>query len=119
MLKIYGSSDDNVYANIELQRKCPTCGTEIDEPSQSVVCDTEDEIGAYGRATVFTIGDSDAGLIVEMRYEGVWSAKIRQIEEDVLIPWPVSIESEGYTAIVKIDCPNGTLVGIKGRDIDD
>lgn len=115
MLKISGGSDDIVMANIELVRACSKCGTEIEEPTESVVCDTEDEIGCYDQSVILTIGADDAGVVVEMIYTGVWAAKIHQLGEDIQIPWPITVESEGYTAIVKVACPNGTPVKIMKR----
>ena len=117
MLKISGGSDDIVMANIELVRACSKCGSEIEEPTESVVGDKEDEISCYDQSVIFTIGwEGEAGgVVVEMIYTGVWAAKIHQLGEDTQIPWAVSVESEGYTVIVKVACPNGTPVKIMKR----
>jgi hypothetical protein len=115
VLKISGGGDDTVMANIELVRECPTCGGDIDDPVESVVCDTEDEIGCCDESVILTVGTDDAGVVVEMIYTGVWVAKIHQLDEDTQIPWPITVGSEGYSAIVSVDCPNGTPVKIMKR----
>jgi hypothetical protein len=117
MLKIYGSGDDNVYANIEMQRECPACGCEIEEPTQAVVGGREDEFGCYEQIVSFTIGGDDGGIIVEMSYEnpGVWAGKAKQLSEDTPIPWPVTVTHEGYSVVVNVDCPDGTPVKMEKR----
>jgi hypothetical protein len=95
MLKIYGASDDLV---------------EI----EGIV---SEELGAYDKPRVVTVGDRETGgcvVVAEYAVEnraGVWSMSVSQIDEDVPIPWPVSIAVEhGYSVAVVIDCPSGTKV---------
>ena len=78
---------------------------------------------------VIAVGDASGGVLVVMRYSpplpadvpttaptpGVWSAEIRQLAEDVPIPWPVSVrhipqDDQIYMLAVDIDCPDGTPV---------
>lgn len=59
-------------------------------------------------------GQNSHGVLVTMAYaeddRAVWSAKISQIDEDVLCPWEVSLTFEGYSPTVHINCPPGTPV---------
>lgn len=57
-------------------------------------------------------GEDTHGIRVQMKYGtgGVWTATIGPIEEGAKCPWPVSVRVEGYTAVVHIDCPEGTPV---------
>jgi len=123
MLRIYGQSDDNVCANIELQCECPHCGQEIEEPSQAVVSDREDEIGAYNKIVTFVIGDDKGGVAVDLEFEesGIWSAKFHQLgvgDDGVPIPWPITVfhgDDDTNSVVVYVDCPNGTPVKVKKR----
>ena len=119
MLTICGGSDDLVIANIELARECPTCGQDVEEPTQAAVCGTDDEIGCHNESVILTIGTDAAGVVVEMIYEGVWAAKVHQLDEDVQIPWAITVGSKGYSAVVKVECPLGTPVKIMKRDNPD
>lgn len=113
MLLIRGMSDDIIEANIRPVSRCEVCGQEVEIPSQVVVGPElqEHEFGCYGENMVFTIGEDDAGVVVEMFYAGVWGAKIHQLGEDIPIPWPVSVGSKGgYTVDVRVDCSEGTKV---------
>lgn len=102
MIRIYGASDDLV---------------------EFEGCKAADEIGRYDKDVHFVIGDPEAkpgrdasGLRVWMHYSdlGVWAASVLQLEEDVPIPWPVTIRtgepSRGYSVIVEIDAPKDTPV---------
>lgn len=102
MLRIYGASDDLV----ELE---------------GIVSDEVNHVG--GGPVRLRIGDDTGGLFVVMKYSAgpgaVWSARIEQIEDDVPIPWPVTVRTQdpqnhcgvaGYTVIVEIGCPEGTPV---------
>lgn len=44
------------------------------------------------------IGDVKRGFIVDFEYEnnGVWSAKIRQTDKNIEIPWPVLLRHSDY-----------------------
>lgn len=103
MLKIYGASDDLV---------------EIEGPGG-------DEIDCYNSGVEITVGYPEAapgrdaqGVKVIMRYApkwtdaAVWTAEVFPIDEDVDIPWPVSVSlaERGYSAQVLIDCPEDTPV---------
>lgn len=77
-----------------------------------------------GATSTVTVGTVTGGVVVGMRYKGpapVWSATVRQIDEGVPIPWPVTIscapasglpDPRSYSAMVTIDCPPGTPVRI-------
>lgn len=71
MLKIYGASDDLV--------EMEGCVNE--------------EIGSYDAATTITIGGA---LVVTAQYGkdggSVWAFTLRQVDEDVPLPWPVRVE---------------------------
>ena len=114
MLKIQGHSDDVVCANVKLQRECPHCGAEIEEPASAVVGGKDDEIDAYEKKVLFVIGDDKGGVRVKMFYAagGCWAASVGQMAEDVQIPWEVRIGSEGYSVVVCVDCPDGTPVKV-------
>jgi len=99
MLRIYGASDDLV---------------EI----EGIV---SDELGAYERARTITVGDTSGGVVVRVEYAvanraGVWSVAFEPIDEDVPIPWPISVklnairDGRGYSTEASIDCPAGTPV---------
>jgi len=102
MLKIYGASDDLV---------------EIEGPGG-------DEVGCYDSGVLITIGWTEAqagkdakGLVVRMRYGSpgfgsTWSAEVGQIDEDILIPWNVTVRvaERPYSALVIVDCPDDTPV---------
>lgn len=104
MLKISGASDDIVCLD----------GHGID-----------DEVDCYDRNVLITVGWPEAaegrdsqGLYVLMRYapswhpEGVWTAEVAPLDEDVEIPWPVTVTlgGRGYSAEVEIDLPEGVPV---------
>ena len=113
MLKISGHSDDIVEANIELERKCPCCGAEVEKPTKAVVGGKVESlalIDAYEQKVWFTIGDEKGGLVVMMFYgsSGCWATSIGQIGEDVPIPWEVRVGAEGHSVVVCVDCPDGT-----------
>jgi len=119
-LKIYGASDDLVCANIGLQKTCPCCGAEVKNPTKAVVVDGEEDIGAYEDVVGFVVGNKeDGGAVIDMFYEppGVWSARVRQIEEEVPIPWVISIVTDdklpGHSVVVLVGCPHGTSVEIR------
>lgn len=132
MLKICGASDDLVELEGigKLVKACLTCGQEIDNPtkrygSSAVVGEGSEEIGS-GDVMVVVGGNLSldesidpsptGGIHVRMRYGrfgvGCWSAEVCQIDEDVPIPWPVSIKhgGRGYSVVVEIDAPDGTPV---------
>lgn len=95
MIDIYGASDDLV---------------EIDG-------DVWDEVSP---GTTITIGNSQRGVIVRMRYcqNGTWRASVAMIDEGVPM-FPVSVieaapggypNPRSYSVMVRVDCPEGTLV---------
>lgn len=76
------------------------------------------------------IGTLECGLFVSMQYAPsksgpVWRASIEQINEDILLPWPVTIvnaEPSGYplstySVMVIVDCPIDTPVKSKNTKI--
>lgn len=112
MIRIYGHSDDVV------------CLGESREPmGQGMVW--ENEIGP-GRSIV--IGSPEAGgVAVTMFYApgktmgATWAARVRQLDEGIEIPWPVTISNapaaglpdpKSYSVLVTIDCPLGTRVAV-------
>lgn len=115
MLTIRGHSDDIVEANIDLERACPCCGAEVEEPKRAVVGGSGDEIGAYEKKVHLVIGDEKGGVAVTMSYEGCWAATVVQLGEDIPIPWEVKIGAEGYTVVVTVDCPDGTQVKVEEK----
>ena len=118
MLKIYGASDDLVCANIGFEKKCPCCGAEIKNPTKAIITDSEGDISAYEKVIGFIIGDKEGGAVVDMHYDvpGVWCSRVRQINEDVPIPWPISVvtddELPGHSVVVLVDCPENTSVEV-------
>lgn len=67
-------------------------------------------------------GEDAFGVRVKMRYAkgGIWAATIEPLGDDVKCPWPITVSIENYSAVVTIDCPEGTevtykKVTIKGR----
>lgn len=96
MIRIYGCSDDL----IEIESDDGKVGEElnvIDPP----------------RATI-KLGDDNGGVKVKMKYGswGCWSATIEQLNEGVMIPWPIRVtqHQNGYSIKVEIDCPSDTPV---------
>ena len=114
MLRIQGASDDIVSANIDTITKCEHCGQLLESQDAvhgHVAENVEDEFGCYEQSIIFTIGEDDGGVVVEMFYTGVWGAKVHQLGEDIPIPWPVTIKDDGkYSVVVDVACPNGTKV---------
>lgn len=99
MIKIYGHSDDVVVIDGDIR----------------------EELGAFNDERVITIGGEGAGLEVVASYGkgngGVWQFTLRQVDEDVGVPWSVSITTEHtYSLAVVIDCPPGTPVDWDGKD---
>jgi len=103
MLRIYGHSDDCV----------------------EIEGDVNDEIGAFERARVITIGGEGEGVIVRAAYApdssaGVWRLSVELVEEGVPCPWPIRIEPRhSYSQQIVIDCPPGTPVGFDDDNGDD
>jgi len=94
MIKIYGHSDDVVV----------------------IMGDITDELGAFDRERVITIGGDGEGLEVTAIYAkgGTWKFSLRQIDEDVPMPWPVRIvPAHAYSLAVIVDCPPGTPVDLE------
>lgn len=103
MIRIYGASDDLV---------------EIEgHPSG-------DEVGCYDRDVFIVLGNAETGgVAVRMSYApqlgkgvafGCWTAEIGQLDEDVAIPWPITLTTAkrnpkapecGYSVCVNIDAP--------------
>lgn len=73
VIKIYGHSDD-----------CLEIGGDADE-----------EFGAINKRVEILIGDKTAGVVVGGRYgdAGVWEFDVRQVDEGVPVPWPISIRA--------------------------
>lgn len=89
----------------------------------------------YG-PTALEFGDTDfGGVRVEMTYTGpgLWAATIRQLEENVPIPWDIQIRHTwcsarenvpGYSVMVIIDIPNPVAIemtpfSLEGLDDED
>ena len=103
MLHFWGASDDLVECEGDV------CG----------------EIGCYEDFVIARIGGSDGGCDVVMFYDSpnlhggaAWTAGIRQIDEDIPVPWPVRVETVdrygkpglGYSMGMTVACPPGTPV---------
>jgi len=113
MLRIYGESDDLVYVEGigEMVQFCPTCKRELDRTSEAVVGEDSEEFGSDNLKVI--IGDDKGGVVVIMRFGshakyGPWSAEILVVDEDVPIPWPVTVKDRKHSVLVEIDAPNGT-----------
>lgn len=105
-LKIYGASDDLVEIEGHFS----------------------EEIDCYEKDVLITVGWPEAaagknsqGVFVVMRYapswvkSGVWTAEISPFDEDVEIPWTITVGlgGRGYSAEVSIDCPDDVPVKFK------
>jgi len=106
VLKIYGASDDLVEIEGHFS----------------------EEVDCYDQNVLITVGWTEAsagkdsqGVHVLMRYApkwvnaGVWTAEVSPIDEDVEIPWPVTVKlsERGYSAEVSILCPDDVPVSFK------
>lgn len=103
MIRIYGHSDD--CFEIECSET-----------------DKSDELSAYKNGRSVLVGTVKGGLVVRGRYApkrsptngigdgGTWQLSIDLVDEDVPIPWKVSVEvsERGYSPVIAIDCPDGT-----------
>lgn len=107
MIEIHGASDDLVCVAVD--------GKPFEEFSD------------FESSVELLVGTVSGGVIVEFSYGdrcvSVWRASIRQIDEGVEIPWPVTIENappsgypdpRSYSVLVRIACPVGTPVAIFG-----
>jgi hypothetical protein len=98
MLRISGASDDLV---------------EIEGDHRDEISSTKPVLFVIGNDKP-TQGENSAGVHLRMEYGempgATWAATISPIDEDVPIPWSVSVASERYTAVVAIDCPKGTPI---------
>lgn len=84
--------------------------------------DEADEIDCLKGGAVITVGDEKGGLRAFVRYavggkRGVWRIAVEPFDEDVpmggpLMPWEVTLAmaDNGYSPVLKIDCPAGTPV---------
>lgn len=120
MIRIYGSNDDL----IEIE------GIDLDEPEDegeplertglAKRSAAEDELGALDSDVGFIIGEpvgKDAhGVSIIMEYDGQWRASIAPIDDHVECPWPLYVSLKGHSAVVEVDCPDGTAVKIYERD---
>jgi len=100
MIKIYGHSDDVVV---------------IDG-------DITDELGAFDRERVITIGGEGEGLQITVEYSntGTWQFALRQLDEDVPMPWPIRVVPEhAYSLAVIVDCPPETPVDFDEDEAED
>ena len=98
-IEIYGASDDLVEVEVG--------GRPFEE------------IGCYGKDVHIVVGHERAspgsnasGIRVWMHYTdlAVWAATILQIDEGIPIPWKVTVGSDDYSVLVRIDCPDGTPI---------
>lgn len=117
-VEIYGASDDL----IEIEGGVSEELNRVRSPQATVT---------FGRrGTDADAGHDDGGVIVKIRYapkwhsDGVWTAEIAQLGDEVPIPWPVSVrhgmrtnyengrpvQGTGYSVIVRVECPAGTPV---------
>jgi hypothetical protein len=101
-LKFYGASDD--LFEIE--------GTAGAEP---------DEIGCFDSIPAVKITGEDCGMIVVAAYAaldampggmpGCWAIGICPLDEDVPLPgWDMRWRTEGYSAVLEVDVPDGVVV---------
>ena len=87
MIRMYGHSDDIVYIDGDAQH----------------------EIGAGVPVSITSKDPEEGGVVVRLDYvnPGVWEARIRQLAEDLPIPWPVRVSNRHeYSVLVEIDCPH-------------
>lgn len=78
------------------------------------------------------VGTEKAGVMVTMFYAPgkarTWAARVHQIDEGILIPWPVTItnanaatpavpDRKSYSVLVQIACPVGTPVHCGKLDV--
>lgn len=71
-----------------------------------------DEIGCYDRRVVVKVGDpAIGGCFVTLHNNGLWEVNVGLMDEDVPVPWPISVYAEhGYSMCCEIACPEGTPV---------
>lgn len=107
MIRIYGGSDDITVVAGDVSE-------ELGEGVPITIGWPEAEPGRDAQGVqVVMVYDSLPG-----RYGGdasVWSAIVRQLDEDAGIPWPVRVTAKGYSAVVEVDCPPGTPVRAAGK----
>jgi hypothetical protein len=74
---------------------------------------------ARGDDFVFTVGnEASGGVRVVFAYargdSPGWAATFELLEEDVPIPWPISLDADGYTVRVRID-GSVTMANVKAE----
>lgn len=82
--------------------------------------DIREEIGCYDGEVRWRVGDAGGGVFVTASYGrgdgSVWAFTVEQIDEDIAVPWPISIKPEhGYSLRVNVDCPAGTPLAYATR----
>lgn len=98
-IRIYGASDDLL---------------EIDG-------DVQEELACFDKEAVVTIQDGNQPRAPGVRVIGqyapgkvgaaVWRLGVEPIDEDIPIPWPVSIGmKDGYSPIVTVECSANVIV---------
>lgn len=104
MIEISGHSDDVIVME----------GHYDDEFEEGAIID-------IGTAEA-TQGQNAQGVRVAMIYApkwagAVWVAQIAPLDEDVTIPWPITVTpaANGYSTRVVVDCPEGTPVCVKRK----
>jgi hypothetical protein len=103
MIRIFGNSDDQVYVESDGKRR------QIDVKGDEVTIGVG--LNASPAAGCFVTMHYGAGCSV-----GVWTATIAQIDEGILIPWTIRIETATarentgpiHSVAVVIECPPGT-----------
>jgi hypothetical protein len=98
MLTVTGHSDDIVFIDGDIQ--------------------SEYDVYRLGKLDILVgccepqQGGNSHGVIITMMYgegdKALWSAKVSQIDEDVLCPWEVTLTFAGYSPTVHINCPPNT-----------
>lgn len=101
-LNIYGASDDLV----------------------EIEGHVTEEIGCFQRPVKLEIGTRETGgLRVIAVYApkgskyGVWRLSVEPLDEDIVVPWPVSVETKGYSCVIRIHCPDDVPVFRKGKRV--
>lgn len=126
MIRIYGGSDDLVeIEGLDLVEESDDDDDRDDDgpvAGLTRAAARPDEIPCYDSTVEIAIGGEKGGVVVTMDYgePGVWSAQIRQIAEDVPVPWPVRIgppggarhKTWGYSVCVEIDAPDNIPVKV-------
>lgn len=104
MIVIYGASDDLI--EVEGSTRDEFYANSDDEGLLRITRDN-------GQGTI-------EGLMVAVRYEdnGCWSVAPFPLEEGWPLPWPVSLDLDGYTARLTVESPDDVEVVYDGKDTE-